>query len=339
MAKQQRLRSGGQVLADALVNHGADRAYCIPGESYLELLDGLYDHRKNFQLITCRHESGAAFMAEAYGKLTGRPGLCLVTRGPGACNASIGVHTAFQDSTPMVLLVGQVPRPMKDREAFQEVDFVRQFGPLTKWAAEIGSADRIPEYISRAFHVAISGRPGPVALALPEDVLREETRTHDLPTFIPTLPSSPDLSSFKKLAEEASKPLIIVGGGGWNQQASDHLTACAELWDVPVVTAFRHQDLMDNDDPLYAGHMGLGINQQLASHIADADLLIVAGARLGEATTQGYTLPHAPNLTRNSSISTRRLTNSIASIVQTWPYALECQSFSQLHTAWNSKDR
>lgn len=294
MSKENALRSGGRILADALVGHGVDRAYCIPGESYLELMDGLYEHRSHFQLIPCRHEAGASFMAEAYGKLTGTPGVCIVTRGPGACNASIGVHTAYQDSTPMILLVGQVPRPMKDREAFQEVDFTQQFAPMTKWVAEIGSAERIPEYVSRAFHIAISGRPGPVVLALPEDVLREQADTDDLPRYAPTTSGEPDLSEFEKMLGQAAKPLLIVGGSGWTEKASADLTACAELWGVPVAAAFRHQDLIDNDDPFYVGHMGLGLNADLAKSIAEADLLIVAGARLGEATTQGYTLPKAP---------------------------------------------
>ncbi len=287
---------GGHVLADALVANGVDTAFCVPGESYLPLLDGLFEHRDKVALHVCRHEGGAAFMAEAYGKLTGRPGICLVTRGPGACNASIGVHAAAQDSSPMILLVGQVGSDCADREGFQEIDVRAVFGPIAKWAAQIDRADRIGEYVSRAFHVAQSGRPGPVVLGLPEDVLFGRTAARPALPAVPVQasPSAHDMARLGALLEEARRPLVIVGGGGWNAQACQDLREFVERHRLPLACAFRFQDLFDNRHPNYAGDIGLGVNAKLARRIKEADVLLVVGARLGEATTSGYTLLDIP---------------------------------------------
>ena len=289
-------RSGGQILAQALVNQGVDTAFCVPGESYLPLLDGLYDHRDTIRLITCRHEGGAANMADAYGKLTGRPGLCMVTRGPGACNAAVGVHTAMQDSTPMILLVGQVARGQMEREAFQEVDYRRMFGPLCKWVAEIDSAARIPEFISRAFHTALAGRPGPVVLALPEDMLRERAQVADLgpARVVHPAPAPGLMAELRDRLAAARRPLLILGGGGWTRAAAQDLQAFAEANGLPVAVGFRRQDLFDNTHPGYVGHVGIGVDAGLAEMVRSCDLLIAIGARLGEMTSAGYTLITPP---------------------------------------------
>jgi len=290
------LRLGGHILADALVANGVDTAFCVPGESYLPLLDGLYEHREKVALYICRQEGGAAFMADAYGKLTGRPGICLVTRGPGACNASIGVHNAAQDSSPMILLVGQVGADCADREAFQEIDIRRVFGPIAKWAAQIDSIDRIGEYISRAFYVAQSGRPGPVVLGLPENVLfgRAVAAGINPAMVVQASPSGQDIARLKEILESAHRPMVILGGSGWNVQSCSHIRAFVENNRLPVACAFRFQDLFDNRHPNYAGDVGLGINPLLAKRIKEADVLLVIGARLGEATTSGYTLLDVP---------------------------------------------
>ena len=284
------LRSGGQILVDQLKIHGSELAFCVPGESYLAVLDALYDARAQIRLITCRHEAGAANMAEAYGKLTGRPGICFVTRGPGATHASIGLHTAFQDSTPMILFIGQVARDQVEREAFQEIDYRRMLGPLTKWVAEIPSADRVPEFVSRAFHTAVNGRPGPVALALPEDMLTERMVAVDVQRFrrIEAAPRVEDMARLSRILGSASKPLAIIGGGGWTEEACSAFTGFAENWSLPVVTSFRGKDRIDNRHALYAGDMGIGIDARLGARISEADVLLVAGPRLGEMTTNGY---------------------------------------------------
>ena len=284
------LRSGGQILVDQLKIHGSELAFCVPGESYLAVLDALYDARAQIRLITCRHEAGAANMAEAYGKLTGRPGICFVTRGPGATHASIGLHTAFQDSTPMILFIGQVARDQVEREAFQEIDYRRMLGPLTKWVAEIPSADRVPEFVSRAFHTAVNGRPGPVALALPEDMLTERMVAVDVQRFrrIEAAPRVEDMARLSTILGSASKPLAIIGGGGWTEEACSAFTGFAENWSLPVVTSFRGKDRIDNRHALYAGDMGIGIDARLGARISEADVLLVAGPRLGEMTTNGY---------------------------------------------------
>ncbi len=287
-------RRGGRLLADQLALHGTDVAFCVPGESYLDLLDGLYD--SPIRLITCRHEAGAANMAEAYGKLTGRPGICMVTRGPGATQASVGVHTAFQDSTPLILLVGQVAANQEEREAFQEVDYRRMFGPLAKWVAQIDRVERIPELVARAFSVACAGRPGPVVLALPEDMLAMETDAPDAPAFrvIQPSPAADDLESLRGLLASAERPFAILGGAGWTPRASADLRVFLEANDLPAGAAFRRQDCLDNDSPSYVGDVGIGINPALAARVKDADVLLVVGARLGEMTTSGYTLLDVP---------------------------------------------
>jgi len=290
-------RSGGQILVDQLNIHGADLAFCVPGESYLPVLDALYGYRDTIRLITCRHESGAANMAEAYGKLTGKPGLCFVTRGPGATNASIGVHTAFQDSTPMILFIGQVGNDFIEREAFQEIDYRRMFGQMAKWVAQIDRADRVPEYIARAYQTATSGRMGPVVLALPEDMLSAVVEVADARAWqrVETGPGEQAMMRFSSLLAAAKRPFVIAGGSGWNPAACDDLRRFAETQQIPVGCAFRFQDLLDNGHPQYAGDVGIGINPKLAARIKDADLVIALGPRLGEMTTGGYTLIGAPN--------------------------------------------
>jgi acetolactate synthase I/II/III large subunit len=287
-------RRGGKLLTDQLAVHGTELAFCVPGESYLELLDGLYE--SPIRLITFRHEAGAANAAEAYGKLTGRPGICMVTRGPGATQASVGVHTAFQDSTPLILLVGQVASSQEEREAFQEVDYRRMFGPLAKWVAQIDSVDRIPELVARAYTVACAGRPGPVVLALPEDMLAQESQAPDAPPFrvVQPSPAAADVESLRTLLARAERPFAILGGAGWTARASDDMQVFLEANDLPAGAAFRRQDALDNDSPSYAGDVGIGINPVLAARVRDADVLLVVGPRLGEMTTSGYTLIDVP---------------------------------------------
>jgi acetolactate synthase-1/2/3 large subunit len=289
-------RTGGQILVDALKIHGVDLGFCVPGESYLAVLDALYDARNQIRLITCRQEGGAANMAEAYGKLTGRPGICFVTRGPGATNASIGVHTAMQDSTPMILFIGQVASDQVEREAFQEVDYRRMFGPLCKWVAQIDEAARIPELVSQAFHRAVAGRPGPVVIALPEDMLTSIAEVEDAGPYkaAQASPGAADLATLRDMLAKAKRPFVILGGGGWNAQAVEDIRAFAEASDLPVGCGFRRQSLFDNTHPNYAGDVGIGIGPKLAERVKSADLLLVVGARLGEMTTSGYTLIGLP---------------------------------------------
>jgi acetolactate synthase-1/2/3 large subunit len=289
-------RPAGHALIEALVAQGATTAFGVPGESYLAVLDGFYEHRDKIRFVSCRHEGGASNMAEAQGKLSGRPGLCFVTRGPGASNAAIGLHTAFQDSTPMVLFIGQVASDQRDREAFQEVDYTHMFGPGTlgfaKWVGEIHDADRVPEYIARAFHVAMQGRPGPVVLALPEDMLRVPTAAPVLPRTEPALAAPPAeaMVRLRELLAAAERPFVIVGGSGWTATACAALEQFASAWQLPVGCAFRFQDVFDNRHPSYAGDVGIGVNPKLGARIEDADLIVAIGARLGEMTTGGYEL-------------------------------------------------
>ncbi len=294
MTKSSSPRSGGQILVDQLVIHGVDHAFGVPGESYLEVLDALHD--ADIRFVICRHEGGASNMADAYGKLTGKPGICMVTRGPGATHAANGLHTAFQDSTPMILFIGQVGRDMIEREAFQEVDYRRMFGQMAKWVAEIEDAARIPEYVARAFQVATSGRPGPVVLALPEDMLRDEVVTADTAPFraMQAHPGPAAMDELRAMLARAKKPMVVLGGGTWTPQAVADIKAFAEANFLPVATSFRAQDCFDNEHPQYAGDVGIGINPKLAARIRDCDLLLVAGARLGEMTTSGYTLIDVP---------------------------------------------
>ncbi|MFA7270259.1 MAG: thiamine pyrophosphate-binding protein [Sterolibacterium sp.] len=288
--------SGGKILVDCLLKHGVDRVFCVPGESYLEVIDALYDVRENIKLMVCRHESGASNMAEAYAKLTGRPGIAMVTRGPGASNAAIGIHTAYQDSTPLILFVGQVARECREREAFQEIDCARFFGQMAKWAAQIDDPRRIPEYLGRAFSTAVSGRPGPVVLALPEDMLVEQATAAAAPHYqrVAASPSSAQMACLKTRLEAAHRPIAIVGGSGWTTAACENLRRFAEAWALPVTCAFRFQDVFDNSHPQYAGDVGIGINPKLAQRIKEADLVLAIGPRLGEITTGGYTLLDIP---------------------------------------------
>jgi acetolactate synthase-1/2/3 large subunit len=283
-------RHGGKLLVDQLVVHGADTVFSVPGESFLALLDGFYE--SPIRLITCRHEGGAANMADAYGKLTGRPGIAVVTRGPGATQASVGVHTAFQDSTPLILLVGQVASDQEEREAFQEVDYRRMFGPMAKWVAQIDRADRIPEYIARAFTTACAGRPGPVVLALPEDMLASDVEAADAEPFhvVQPHPGAEQIEALRGLLARAERPLALLGGGGWTPRASKDVQSFLEANALPAGSAFRRQDSIDNDSPSYVGDVGIGINPKLAARVREADLLLVVGPRLGEMTTSGYTL-------------------------------------------------
>jgi acetolactate synthase-1/2/3 large subunit len=297
-------RLAGHALVEALVAQGVDTCFGVPGESYLAVLDGFHEHRERIRFIACRQEGGAAFMAEAQGKLSGRPGVCFVTRGPGATNASIGVHTAFQDSTPMVLFIGQVASDQRDREAFQELDYRQMFGPgtlgLAKWAAQVDSAERLPEYVARAFHTAMQGRPGPVVLALPEDMLTTPITAPVLPRVEPARawPAPGGLRELRARLVAAQRPIVIAGGPGWDAEAANALQRFAENWQLPVACGWRFQDSFDNRHPLYAGDVGIGINPKLAARIREADLVIALGIRLGEMTTGGYTLLQAPRPTQ-----------------------------------------
>lgn len=289
-------RSGGQVLVDALKVHGVDRAFCVAGESYLDVLNAFYE-TPEIDLITCRQEGGAAFMAETHGKITGKPGICFVTRGPGACNAAIGVHTAMQDSTPLILFVGQVARDQTEREAFQEIDYRKMFAPpMTKWAAEITSTERIPEMVMRAFQVATSGRPGPVVLALPEDMLREKINVIDTAPYraISSSPSNAELSQIKEILETAAKPLAIIGGSGWTDQACRNFEVFAKECNLPVAASFRRQDAFNHRSDNYVGELGTGSNPELLDKVRQADVLFVLGARMGEIATQGYQIIKPP---------------------------------------------
>jgi acetolactate synthase-1/2/3 large subunit len=290
----------GQLLVECLINQGVTHAFGVPGESFLAVLDGFHAHADRIRFVVNRQEGGAAFMAEAQGKLTGRPGVCFVTRGPGATNASIGIHTAFQDSTPLVVFVGDVASDARDREAFQEMDFAAFLGPGTKGMAKrverIDDPRRIPEYVARAFAIAMNGRPGPVVLVLPEDMLTQAVQATALPRVEPVQAwSDPGaLRSLREMLLQAQRPLVIVGGGGWTPQSAAALQRFAESWELPVANAFRFQDTFDNHHPQYAGDVGLGINPALAARVRDCDLLIAIGPRLGEATTGGYSLIEAP---------------------------------------------
>ena len=295
-----RIRPAGHALVEALLAQGVTTVFGVPGESYLAALDGFYEHADSIRFVSCRHEGGAAFMADAQGKLTGRPGICFVTRGPGASNAAVGLHTAFQDSTPMILFVGQVASGQRDREAFQEVDYRQMFGPgslgFAKWVGEVQDADRLPEYVARAFHIAMQGRPGPVVLALPEDMLRAPTAAAVLPRIEPALAgvSPDDLVRLRELLIAAARPFVIVGGSGWTAAACAALERFVEAWQLPVGCAFRFQDTFDNRHENYAGDVGIGINPKLAARIGQADLVLAIGARLGEMTTGGYELLSPP---------------------------------------------
>jgi acetolactate synthase I/II/III large subunit len=291
-------RTGAQHLVDALIANGADIAYGVPGESYLALLDAIHETDGGFRFITCRQEAGAANMAEAHGKMTGRPGICMVTRGPGATQASVGVHTAFQDSTPMILLIGQVAREMREREAFQEIDYKAFFHDQAKWVAEINDPARVPEFMARAFATAMNGRPGPVVLSLPEDML---TETADAPAIrrVETARAAPapeDIERLKQMLSEAKRPFVIYGGTKWSQETVDLAKQFVEANDLPVSCSFRSKDHYDNMGPCYAGDLGVGPNPKLVERVKNADLIIAFGPRLGEMTTSGYSIFKPPVL-------------------------------------------
>ena len=296
MQSDLKVRHGGKILADALVGHGVRMAFGVPGESYLPVLDGIHDVRERLRFIVCRQEGGASYMAEAYAKLTGEPGILFVTRGPGACNGAVGVHTGFQDSTPMIVFIGQVGNDFVDREAFQEIDYRRMYGQMAKWVAQVDRVERIPEYVSHAFHTATAGRSGPVILALPEDMLFQQAAVADVPRYrsVRAAPASADIKALAQTLADAVRPFVILGGGGWTRAAVDEFRAWAEASGLPVGCAFRGQDLFDNRSAHYAGDVGIGINPKLAQRVKDADVLLVIGARLGEMTTSGYTLLEVP---------------------------------------------
>ncbi|WP_421990873.1 thiamine pyrophosphate-binding protein [Qipengyuania sp.] len=303
-----------QLLVDCLIAQGCDRIFTVPGESFLQVLDGLC-RQDTIDMVTCRQEGGVAFMACADGAMTGRPGVAFVTRGPGATNASIGVHVAMQDSQPMILFVGDVDSEMRDREGFQEVDFAAFFGPIAKWAARIDSADRIPEYIARAYATAISGRPGPVVLALPEDMLSRATNaTPRARVERPAQAPCPDaMQAMMALLADAASPIAIIGGAGWNAKARAHFQLFAERLGIPVATAFRRQDAISPSSPVYAGNLGYGPNPKLIERVKQADLILAIGARLGEATTDGYTVP-PPTATERKLVHVHPDPNELGSV-------------------------
>jgi len=298
MSTLNNIRSGGNILVDQLIEFGVDHAFCVPGESYLDLLDALHDKKDEIRLINARHEAGAANMAEAYGKLTGNPGIALVTRGPGACHASIGVHIAYQDSTPMILFIGQVSRDSADREAFQEIDYRQMFGSVAKWVVQIEKADRIPEIVSRAFNTAISGRPGPVVVSLPEDMLTEKTSAITL-KYCPREESEVSEKTSNKIKEalsESTKPLIILGGGSWNEDSVSSVTSFAERNNLPIATTFRRLDCVKFRSENYVGNFGTSGPPSMIKNIKEVDTLLVIGARLGEMTTQNYKMLEPPKI-------------------------------------------
>jgi acetolactate synthase I/II/III large subunit len=294
MTQHSNLRTGGQILVDQLEIHGVEMAFGVPGESYLALLDALHD--SEIRYIVCRQEAGATMMAEAYGKLTGKPGIAMVTRGPGATNGCHGVHIARQDSTPLILLIGQVAREMRWREAFQEIDYRQMFAGIAKWVCEIDDPARIPELVARAFHTATSGRPGPVVIALPEDMLTEPAACADAARYQPVQghPAVEDMARLHVLLSAARRPFMILGGGGWNAEACADIAAFADRFDLPVGVSFRRQDYFDNTHRCYAGHIGISVAPRLSDRVRDADLLLLVGTRLGEASSRSYRLIDVP---------------------------------------------
>lgn len=294
------IRNGGQILMRQLYIQGARRVFLVPGESFLPCIDALNEYRDAIQPIVCRHEGGATFMAEALGKLTGEPGICFVTRGPGATNASIGVHTAYQDSTPMILFIGQVGGDFAEREAFQEIDYRRMFGEMTKWVAQIDRAERIPEFVARAYATATAGRPGPVVLALPEDVLWEQVSAEDLPRYPHTdsHPSASDIAQVRDLLERAERPLLLVGGSRWRAESISRMAAFAARFQLPVASAWRRLECFDQRNDNAVGQVGWGMDAALRRHVLESDLILAVGTRMGEATTEGYSLIQSPQPTQ-----------------------------------------
>jgi len=289
--------TAGRVLVDSLRLHSVDRVFCVPGESYLEVLDALHDVSDEIQLVVAKHEGGAANMAEADGKLTGRPGICMVTRGPGATQASVGVHTAQQDSTPMILFIGQIASDQAGRDVFQEVDYVSMFGKLAKWVIEVTDASRMAEIVARAFHTAVSGRPGPVVVALPEDVLvaPASIRAHRSTRLESAQPSDASMTKVRARLAAARRPLLMVGGSGWGDDAIKDIADFSARWNIPVACTFRRQDIFDNRLPQYAGHLSLGMNPALSERLRTADVVLAVGTRITDVATDGYTLLAAPN--------------------------------------------
>jgi acetolactate synthase-1/2/3 large subunit len=331
-------RTGGRILVDNLVAQGCDRIFTVPGESFLAVLDALHD-TPAIDLVVCRQEGGVSFMAEADGKMTGRPGIAFATRGPGATNAAIGVHVAYQDSTPMILFIGDVDRGMRDREGFQEVDFAAMFRPLAKWTARIDDPARIPEYVARAYSTAISGRPGPVVLALPEDMLVEEAATVDRPRVVP--PVQPAcamaMATIMGLLNDACAPVAIVGGAGWDAGAAHHFAEFAERIGIPVACAFRRQDAIASTSPVYAGNLGYGPNPRLAQRIREADLLLVVGPRLGEATTDGYALV-TPDHPGQILVHVHPDPEELGSVYRTdLPVCADMREFAELAATWQDE--
>jgi acetolactate synthase-1/2/3 large subunit len=289
-------RTGGQVLVDQLLIHEVDHVFCVPGESYLATLDALHSVSDRIRIIVCRHEGGAAMMAEAYGKLTGKPGICFVTRGPGASHSMIGINTAHEDATPLILFVGQVERGVREREALQEIDTKAFFGSVSKWAADIDAPERVPEFVSRAFHLSCAGRCGPVVLGLPEDMQTERCAVSDVHRYqvVRPAPTPADIAAFREILAASRRPLLLAGGGGWSKRASELLKTFAERHDLPVAASFRCQDVLDNRHASYVGDLGAGIAPELAAGVKRADLIVSIGPRIGEVTTRGYTLVQPP---------------------------------------------
>jgi acetolactate synthase-1/2/3 large subunit len=331
-------RTGGRILVDALLAQGCDRIFTVPGESFLAVLDALHDSPE-IELVVARQEGGVGFMAEADGALTGRPGIAFVTRGPGATNASIGVHVARQDSTPMILFIGDVARGDRDREAFQEVDFTAMFAPLAKWAARIDDAARIPEYVARAYAVAMSGRPGPVVLALPEDMLTDSAEAIDRPRVErPSQTPDPNaMIALFDLLKDAAAPVAIVGGADWDACAAHHFADFATRAGLPVASAFRRQDAIQNDCPAYAGNLGYGPNPKLVERVKAADLLLVVGPRLGEATTDGYTLI-TPDHPGQTLIHVHPDPNELGSVYRTdLAICADMHEFAEMAAEWEEE--
>ena len=289
-------RSGGQILIDSLITNGVENIFGVPGESYLAALDAIYQRQDDISFITCRQEGGAGYMADAYYNATGKIGVCFVTRGPGATNASIGLHTAFQGSTPMLLLIGQIPRHQMEREAFQEINYKEMLGPVTKWVAQIDHADRIPEFINRAISIATSGRPGPVALALPEDMLREMAQIEDLPAakLVKGAADINDMPQIQSMLEKASKPLVVLGGSNWDEEGREAIHSFISRNHLPIATGFRRHDSFDNTHPCYIGNLGFGSFQQLLDYVPSCDLILAIGSRMADATVRKYSLVNAP---------------------------------------------
>ena len=294
-------KTGGQLIAESLDRNQVRNVFCVPGESYLGALDALFDKKKSIKVINARHEAGAANMAESYGKLTGNPGVALVTRGPGACHASVGVHIAYQDSTPMVLIVGDVARDVRDREAFQEVNFKSFFGPISKWVAEVNDPDRVPEYMNRAFSLATSGRPGPVVIVTPEDMLTQISKVK-LSALSPVVRGempSKGVKSIKESLKKSKKPLFIIGGSGWSNNACSKFHKFINENNIPVATSFRRQDLFDHKNENFVGSYGTSVSPKLIANTKNSDLIVVLGARLGEMTTQGYSIINPQHDSKN----------------------------------------